>query len=267
MSEKIGLTRHMLGIDAVIADALTPYKLLVQRLQTRHKPVAHHVRKWTCEMFFTLNNMFLADPPNYGRYFTKWMKGPAREDTDLINQVKAIGKKFVFDFLTNVRFRFQPYWRAILAFETANPCQPYRTSPSAWLGVKDLCRRCIPDAAPAAVVKDLQDQKHHADNFNLAQINICNANVLNYYRQRKVTQARMRTKIKFPLAEKFALLVFCVHVVSSNVETYFSKNNYAKNKYRTAMRLDLLSSTLHLQVTNTHNTTQTIHTTHNTYPI
>ena len=166
-----------------------------------------------------------------------------------------------------MRFRFQPYWRAILAFETANPCQPYRTSPSAWLGVKDLCRRCIPDASPDEVVKDLKDQKHHAGNFSLAQINICNANVLNYYRQRKVTQARMWTKIKFPLAEKFTLLVFCVHVVSSNVETYFSKNNYAKNKYRTAMRLDLLSSTLYLQVTNTHNTTQTIHTTHNTYPI
>ena len=206
----------MLGIDAVIADALGPYKLLVQRLQTQHKPVAHNVRKWTCEMFSTLNNMFLATPPHYGPWFSKWLKGPAKVDVDLISQVKAIGTKFVVDFLTNVRYRFQPYWQAILAFETISPVQPYRTSPSAWIGVKDICRRCMPDEDPDAVVRDVIAQKEYAGNFNLAQIKICEANVLNYYRERKVTQISRKFPVKFPLAEKLATLVFSVHVVSSN---------------------------------------------------
>ena len=55
--------------------------------------------------------------------------------------------------------------------------------------------------------------------------------------------------VKFPNTEVFTSFVFSCHVVSSVVETYrhFSENNYVQNRCRSRMRMEVLSSTLHLQ--------------------
>ena len=39
ISEHIGLTAQMLGIDAIMLDALTPYKVLMERFQTQVVPI------------------------------------------------------------------------------------------------------------------------------------------------------------------------------------------------------------------------------------
>ena len=85
----------------MLADALTPYKLLVQRLQTTHKPISHMVRLWSCEMFESLNCMFLSDAPEFGPCFKKWLTSTEVQD-DLVDQIKAMTISFVFAFLHEV---------------------------------------------------------------------------------------------------------------------------------------------------------------------
>ena len=196
-------------------------------------------------MFDSLNRTFLTDAPEFGCCFEQWLL-TTEVDDDLVDQIKAIGINFVLTFLNEVKYRFRPYWRAILAFETINPCAPYRTSPSAWMGVKDLVRRCTA-LVPEKVVKELKRQKDVAGDFSLGEIRLCKANVLKFYKDRKDHQIKVKDVVKFPNAKVFAILVFSVHVVSSVMETYFSKSGYANNRYRKSMRLELLNSTLHLQ--------------------
>ena len=71
LSEKIGLTTFNLGIDAMMADVLKPYKILTERLQTQITPIAHNVRKWISEMFKIMNRMFLGDDPSFDIHFNK----------------------------------------------------------------------------------------------------------------------------------------------------------------------------------------------------
>ena len=44
LSERIGVTAQMLGIDSILLDALIPYKILIERLQTQIVPIGHKVR-------------------------------------------------------------------------------------------------------------------------------------------------------------------------------------------------------------------------------
>ena len=158
ISERIGLTNQMLGIDAVMADALLPYKVLIERLQVQTSPIGHCVRRWITVFFRETNEKFLENGGKFGKHFQKWQ---ARDDVSdaLADQVKNMGRTFVFHFLTNCRFRLQPYWQLLMAMETINPCAPYKLSPDAWTGVIDLCKRVGMTADQAgAVVRDLKSQ-------------------------------------------------------------------------------------------------------------
>ena len=42
--------------------------------------------------------------------------------------------------------------------ETINPCAPWSLSPNAWIGVKDLVKRCMDGIKPEDVVDELQRQ-------------------------------------------------------------------------------------------------------------
>lgn len=71
--------------------------------------------------------MFLIDDAQFGDNFNKWKQ---REDVsaDLCQEVQRMGPQFVFQFLTNVRHRLQPYWTLILTLETIDPCSPREVS-------------------------------------------------------------------------------------------------------------------------------------------
>ena len=51
----------------------------------------------------------------------------------------------------------------------------------------------------------------------------------------------------YPAANKFATLVFSLHVASAIIETFFSKTKYCKSIHRSTLSDDLASATLHLQ--------------------
>ena len=51
----------------------------------------------------------------------------------------------------------------------------------------------------------------------------------------------------YPAANKFATLVFSLHVASAIIETFFSKTRYCKSIHRSSLSDDLVSATLHLQ--------------------
>ena len=93
LSERVGMTAEMMGINAIMADALLPYKHLVERLQIRAVPIGHNVRRWTCQMFKELKRMFLTSRPFYGAHYRKWA---TREDVgdDLAEQVFFMGQQF-----------------------------------------------------------------------------------------------------------------------------------------------------------------------------
>lgn len=246
LSEKIGLTAFMCGIDSIMADALHPYKMLTERLQTQVVPIGHRVRRWVSTMFNDLHQRFLCDAPSYGDHFQRWI---LRDDVNetMANQVRAMGRSFVYHFLDNFRYRFQPYWKTILAMETINPCAPAKLSLNAWDGVKDLVNRCMPGVEPTAVVQELKNQHQATENWCLAEVKSCTSNLLRYYHDRLKSFKNNNKTSTYPLAERFARLVFSFHLTSSVIETYFSKTKYIKNLHRASMRDSLSSATLHLQ--------------------
>ena len=237
----------MFGIDAIMDDALGPYKILIERLQIQYQPIAHRVRRWYRDLFHDLNYMFLQNNSTFGPSFQQWvMRDSVNEE--LADQVKAMGRHFVYNFLKNLRHRLTPYWKIFLAVETINPCGPHRTSPVAWEGVRDLCVRVgMTESKAEACVANLQKQKDDAGEWNLAETKACTSNLLRFYHDRLMSERDEGANPAYPLANDFATLVFSLHVASAIIETYFSRTKYAKNIYRSKLSDDLASATLHLQ--------------------
>ena len=248
VSETIGLTAFMYGIDSIMADALAPYKLFIKRLQTQVVPIGYRIRSWTSMLFRELHQMFLSDSPRYGYHLKKWL---LRDDVNdsMADQVRAMGRSFTYHFLTNLRLRYQPYWKLILAMEMINPNAPGRIieCPSAWEGVKDLVNRCMINVDPDDVVANLRKQLDEAAEWSVPVSRAVEANLLKFYHERHQAIVDNQTKNEFVLAERFARLVFSIHVTSSIVETYFSKTRYIKNLHRSSLRDALASATIHLQ--------------------
>ena len=243
LSERVGLTAQMLGIDAIMLDALTPYKVLVERLQTQIVPIGHRVRHWISAMFRQLDHSFLSDEPSYGPYFQAW-KERADATPELTNQIEVMGRRYVYYFLKDTKYRLRPYWKFILASETINPCAPATIAPSAWEGVQDLCRRASLSADKTRkVIDELKQQHDEAAEWNRAKDRFCKSNLLRFYRDRLETDGGT----KYGNANVFAQIVFSIYYVSSAIETYFSKTRYIKNKHRSRMSDELSSATLHLQ--------------------
>ena len=223
LSERCGLTTQMLGLDAIMADALKPYKVLVERLQTQIIPIGHKIRPWISKCFKQLNQAFLDDNPSYGRRYQQWR---TRDDVseELDEQVQLMGRQYVYQFLKDAKHRLQPYWSLLLASETINPCMPSRISPSAWEGVKDLCRRVQMDADRIVnTIKELKLQHQSAEEWCRAEVRNCQSNLLKFYHDRLTIDTAEGVQPEYPLANEFATMIFSLHYVSSSVETYFSK--------------------------------------------
>ena len=194
-------------------------------------------------MFRQLNRTFLSESPTYGSHFYAWKQ---RDDVspELVVQVEVMGRQYVYNFLTDVKFRLRPYWKFILASETVSPCAPAEISPSAWEGVEDLCKRAKLSADRIhQVIDELKLQHDEQHEWDRADVRHCKSNLLCFYRDRLETDGGVR----YGNANVFAQIVFSIHYVSSAIETFFSKTKYIKNKYRSSMTDELSSATLHLQ--------------------
>jgi len=97
------------------------------------------------------------------------------------------------------------------------------------------------------VVRQLKIQKDRAGDWSLAQVKACTNNLLRFYHSRLASDKQVVRQPDFPLANKFATIIFSLHLASSIIETYFSKTRYAKNKHRSRLSDDLASATLHIQ--------------------
>ena len=175
--------------------------------------------------------------------FQKWKR---RGDVtpELTVQIGAMERRYVYLFLKDMKYRLRPYWKFILASETVNPCAPATISPSAWEGVQDLCKRAKLSAERTRhVIEELKLQHEEAAEWNMAETRFCKSNLLRFYRDRLAQGNADR----FGNANIFAQIVFSIHYVSSSIETYFSKTRYIKNRYRSRMKDELASATLHLQ--------------------
>lgn len=222
ISERCGLTLQMLGIDAMMLDALQPYKILVERLQTQVVPIGHQVRVWISLMFKQLN-AFLGPAPSYGVNYMAWRKCDNVTD-DLAAQIESMGRQYVHKFLSDAKYRLRPYWKLILAAETINPCAPERLSPSAWEGVEDLCARAHMSVEHTReIIMDLKSQHHESEEWCRAEVKICKTNLLKFYHDRLQSDIRQGIDPRHPLANVFATLIFSLQFVSACIETYFSK--------------------------------------------
>ena len=138
-----------------------------------------------------------------------------------------MGRRYVYEFLKNAKYRLRPYWKFILASETINPCGPSRLSPSAWDGVRDLCTRVrMTEEEVEATVRDLKQQREDAGEWRRRDERQCESNLLRFYHDRHKEDKRQNVEPQYPLANKFAVLIFSLHYVSSSIETFFSKTRY-----------------------------------------
>ena len=252
-----GVTRLNFGLDAFIADALGPYQMLVTRLQTSEQPVAHLVKEWVLLFFDEMNEMFLSESANFGRHYQAWTeRGDAPDDDhvgddemQLRRDIERIGKKFVHDFVTNVRYRFQPYWPLLMACEMANPCSPKQVSPAAWTAAKDLMMRTGKWTVQEAdvTVKNLKTQRRRYARASVAEERRMSGNLLKFYHDRYVLSQQTGEDHDFTLCDEYFRLVASLHVSSSVVESYFSRTKYIKNKHRSLLSDKTVSATMHLR--------------------
>ena len=171
-------------------------------------------------------NQFLGPAPNYGKHYLAWKR---RDDVtpELAAQIESMGREYVHHFLTDVKYRLRPYWKLILAAETINPCGPARLSRSAWEGVADLCARAhMSVARTQQIIGDLKMQRAEAEDWCRAEVRECKTNLLKFYRDRLHSEMRQGLQPRHPFANQFATIIFCLHFVSSSIETYFSKTRY-----------------------------------------
>ena len=247
LNEKIGVTDLNLGLDHMMLDVLQPYKILVERLQTQTGPVAHMVMNWINEMFDNINDRFLGPSPTFGEHFIQWSRDEGLNE-DMVAQIKSMGRAFLSKFLHRVRFRLQPYWKLIMGAALANPVSSARVAPGAWDGAKDLMYRAGWDAERIRqTVLELKRQRRSANRWPMAQITAVCKNLLRFYKERldDVTNSIPL----FPNANAFARLVFCLHVASAIIETFFSKTKYIKSKTRSSMKDENVANVLHLSQT------------------
>ena len=175
----------------------------MERLQTQTYPIGYNIRRWFCNFFRDMNMMFLEDDSRCGASFQKWSQSGV--PAELSDQVKKMGRSFVHKFLTNIRYRIRPYWKLILGMETINPCCPYRLSPAAWDGVRDLCRRVgMTDIYTDSVVMDLKRQIGSTASWSLPEVKACTNNLFRFYHDRLKTDKKHHKNPDFPLANRFA---------------------------------------------------------------
>ena len=97
-------------------------------------------------------------------------------------------------------------------------------SPNAWLGVEDLCKRAQMTARQIALtIQDLKDQRQAAVEWHRSKERACESNLLKFYHDRLQDDLAQQVQPKFVHANKFAVLIFSLHLVSASIETYFSK--------------------------------------------
>ena len=101
MHEIIGLTHFNRGLNCMMLDILTPYRLLMVRLQTQNRPVAHRVVPWIEEFFRSMNTKFLGDSPTWGTKYRAWcVANPDSANLrQMEKQVQTRGRQFVHVFL------------------------------------------------------------------------------------------------------------------------------------------------------------------------
>ena len=247
LNEYIGMTDFNLGLDCMMLDALQPYKQLVERFQVQTGPIAHRACGWIIEFFDSVNEIFLGDTPTFGHHFNAWAaKHNSPEEGDMISQIKAMGRSFLFTLLRKVRYRIQPYWKFLMGLELINPCSSYEISAGAWEGITDLMVRVGWDQTQRnQAIKELKLQRRRSSRWSLAQIKLCKANLLRFYKDR-ITDSVQR---KYPVADLLACIVFSIHMASAIIETFFSKTSYIKSKTRKNLSDKRVSQVLHVSQT------------------
>ena len=134
-----------------------------------------------------------------------------------------------------------------MALELTNPYSPAKVRKSAWIGVKDICRRAgFDDATTLKICQDLQLQRREALSWSAGAEYRCNQSLLRFYHDRLTSAIKADIQPPHHCANLFACVVFSIHISSSVIETYFSKTNYIKSKHRSSMHDTMASATLHL---------------------
>ena len=263
MCEMRGVTRLNFGLDAFVADVLQPYNTLVCRLQTTSQPVAHLVKEWFLQFFDEMNNLFLRDSKTFGRNYQEWKNRGNDTDADeqeLRKGIESMGRQFAHDFMTNVRYRIQPYWGLLMACELANPCSPKDIASEAWDAARDLMRRTdkFTDAEIEATVKNLREQRQHHSRSSAAEEHRMKGNLLKFYHDRFRVALNSETNHDFVLCDEFFRLVTSLYISSAVVESYFSRTKYIKNKHRSLLSDNTASATMHLREMSTSQHVETL---------
>ena len=104
-----------------------------------------------------------------------------------------------------------------MACDLANPCSPSSISPSAWDGVKDLCKRVgMTEAKVQLVIEDIRDQRAAFKRSSAAMESRMHSNLLKWYANRVEND-----DTRFSNSKEFAMIVFSIKVTSADIETYF----------------------------------------------
>ena len=108
--------------------------------------------------------MFLGPSPDFGRFYQTWKEwgdDADKDEIELRRGIETMGQKFVYDFVMDIRYRFQPYWGLWMACEVANPCSPKAISPHAWQAAKDLMIRTgkFTEQDADDTIQNLKDQR------------------------------------------------------------------------------------------------------------
>ena len=139
-----------------------------------------------------------------------------------------------------------------MGLELVNPCSSYRVAAAAWEGIEDLMVRVGWDRKQRLqTIKELRLQRRKSARWSLAQIKICQSNLLGFYKARLADYNQPEDR-EYPMVDQLAQLVFSIHLASAIIETYFSKTAYIKSKTRKSLSDNTVSHVLHVSQTPAH---------------
>jgi len=252
LNKNVGLNDLNMGRSAYMSGVLFPYKILIEGLQVSCRPEQHKAARRIRSFYRQMTSGWIGtqdQPANMpGRLWIDWKKDMIDKGKDeLVNLLIKECNSFSAVIVQSLKLRLKPYWNHIQSLELIDPAGPALetyTTDDVWEAAEDLCeRRGIDYTNLRTEIIQLRSEFPDLDTVTKAQIH---ADLIQYYRLRKDAQVLTLTGSPTKCLDEFAIAVFSTAIVSSFVESLFSKMNYNQNKSRMRLKDHTTSSILHV---------------------
>lgn len=253
LNKDVGLNDLNMGRSAYMAGALKPFKVLIEFLQTYTRPVQHlaarHIRKFYRQMVQGWIGTEDTPASMPGEYWRGWkermiLKGKG----DLVKLLTKECNAFCSVMVFAQKLRLAPYWDTIQCLELIDPSGPaldQYTTEEVWAAAVKLGERRGIDCT--SLREEVLLVRSEFPDYDPTLKGTIRTDLLSYYRDRHQHFLNHLDDTNTACLDRLAVAVFSIAIVSSFVESLFSKMTYNQSKQRSRLKDNTTTSILHVQ--------------------